>query len=134
MHRCARIIFSLSYHLEKMNVDEYIDLLANRVGHEMQSATVEVRAHLSGRTSYGLNPLAQCSYLVGGLQMRSLSRELVDSGKMTAKAFHDAVLLESSIPIELLRAKLTGQELSRDFKSTWKFYIPSAETAKSYNR
>jgi hypothetical protein len=54
--------------------------------------------------------------------MRALSRELVDSGKMTAKAFHDAVLLENEIPIELLRAKLTRQKLSPDFSPKWKFY------------
>jgi hypothetical protein len=41
---------------------------------------------------------------------------------MTAKAFHDAALREGSIPIVLLRAKLTGQKLSPDFKTTWKFY------------
>src|SRR5688500_20258154 len=34
MHRCARIIFSLSFHLEKMTPQECIDLLVNRVGHE----------------------------------------------------------------------------------------------------
>lgn len=122
MHRCARIIFSLSYHLGIMDVDECIDLLANRVGHELASATVETKAHLSGRTSYGLNPLAQSSYLIGGLQIRALSRELVDSGRMKAKDFHDAVLREGSIPVELLRAKLIKQDLTRDFKSIWKFY------------
>ena len=78
-------------------------------------------AHLSGR-AYGGRPLAQSSYLIGGLQMRALSRELVDSGKMTAREFHDAVLREGSIPIELLRAKLTGEVLSPDFTSRWKFY------------
>jgi len=122
MHRCARIIFSLSYHLWEMDVDQCIDLLVNRVGHEMENGVVEVKAHLSGRTSYGLNPLAQSSYMIGGLQIRALSRELVDSGKMKAKDFHDAVLQEGSIPVELLRAKLIRQELARDFTSTWKFY------------
>lgn len=121
MHRCARIIFSMSYHLGKMSVDDCIDLLVDRIGHEQALAEVEVKAHLSGR-AYGGRPLAQISYLTGGLQLRALSRELVDSGKMSAKAFHDAVLHENSIPIELLRAKLTGQQLTLDFKSTWKFY------------
>lgn len=121
MHRCARIIFSMSYHLGKMSVDDCIDFLVDRIGHEKPLAEVEVKAHLSGR-AYGGQPLAQISYLTGGLQMRALSRELVDSGKMTAKEFHNAVLRENSIPIELLRAKLTGQQLTPDFKSRWKFY------------
>jgi len=121
MHRCARIIFSMSFHLGQMTAEEAVDFLVERIGHERDNATVEAKAHLSGR-AYGGKPLAQISYLVGGLQLRALSRELVDSGKMTAKAFHDAVLLEGSIPVELLRAKMTGQKLDPDFTSTWKFY------------
>ncbi|MDW7759974.1 MAG: DUF885 family protein [Acidobacteriota bacterium] len=121
MHRCARIIFSMSYHLGKMSVDEAIDLLVDRVGHERALAEVEVKAHLSGR-AYGGRPLAQISYLTGGLQLRALSKELVDSGRMTAREFHDAVLKENSIPIELLRAKLVGQDLPPGFKPRWKFY------------
>ncbi len=121
MHRCARIIFSLSFHLGQMTVQECIDFLVDRIGHERDNATVEVKAHLSGR-AYGGKPLAQISYLVGGLQIRALSRELVDSGKITAKAFHDAALLEGSIPIELLRAKMVNQKLSPDFATKWKFY------------
>jgi hypothetical protein len=41
---------------------------------------------------------------------------------MTAREFHDAVLKENSIPIELLRAKLVGQDLPPGFKPRWKFY------------
>jgi uncharacterized protein (DUF885 family) len=121
MHRCARIIFSMSYHLGQMSVDEAIDLLVDRVGHERALAEVEVKAHLSGR-AYGGRPLAQISYLTGGLQMRALSKEIVESGKMSAKEFHDAVLRENSIPIELLRAKLTGRTLTPDYKAQWRFY------------
>ncbi len=121
MHRCARIIFSISYQLGQMTAEEAVDFLVDRIGHERQQAEAEAMAHLSGR-AYGGRPLAQSSYLIGGLQMRALSRELVDSGKMTAREFHDAVLREGSIPIELLRAKLTGEVLSPDFTSRWKFY------------
>ena len=121
MHRCARIIFSISYQLGQMTAEEAIDFLVDRIGHELDNATVEAMAHLSGR-AYGGRPLAQSSYLIGGLQIRALSRELVDSGKMSPKDFHDAVLRESSIPIELLRAKLIDQYLSPSFTSKWKFY------------
>jgi len=60
--------------------------------------------------------------MLGGLQLRALHRELVGSGKMTNRAFHDAVLRENSIPIEMVRADLTGQALARDFRSRWRFY------------
>lgn len=118
MHRSARIIFSLSFHLEKMTPQECIDLLVKRVGHEVDNATAEVRRSFGG--AYG--PLYQCAYLLGGLQLRGLRRELVDSGKMTNRAFHDAVLKENRIPIEMVRASLTKQKLTRDFVSSWKFY------------
>src|SRR5437588_1451776 len=121
MHRCARIIFSLSFHLEKMTPQECIDLLVNRVGHERENATAEVRRSFDG--SYG--PLYQIAYLIGGLQLYALHHDLVDSGKMTNRAFHDSILKENRIPIEMVRASLTKQKLTRDFTSSWKFYGPN---------
>jgi len=117
-HRCARIIFSLSFHLEKMTPQQCIDLLVNRVGHEPENATGEVRRSFAG--SYG--PLYQAAYLLGGMQLHALHKELVGSGKLTNRAFHDTILKENSIPIEIVRAILTKQKLTRDFKSGWKFY------------
>ena len=69
-----------------MTPKECIDLLVDRVGHERDNATAEVRRSFTG--SYG--PLYQAAYLLGGLQLRALHRELVESGKMTDRAFHDA--------------------------------------------
>ncbi len=118
MHRCARIIFSLNFHLEKMTPQECIDLLVNKVGHERDNATAEVRRSLDG--SYG--PLYQIAYLIGGLQQYAMHKELVDSGKMTNRAYNDALLKENRIPIEMLRAAITNQKLTRDFVTNWKFY------------
>lgn len=118
MHRCARIIFSLGFHLEKMSPQECINFLIERVGHEPANAAAEVRRSFNG--SYG--PLYQCAYMLGALQFRSLHHDLVESGKMTNRAFHDAILKENNIPIELVRAILTKQHLSRNFVSSWKFY------------
>ena len=120
MHRCARIIFSLSFHLDKMTPQECIDFLVDRVGHERDNATAEVRRSFDG--SYG--PLYQIAYLIGGLQFYALHHELVDSGKMTNRAFHDSVYKENRMPVEMVRAILTNQKLTRDFKSNWKFYGP----------
>lgn len=127
MHRCARVIFSLSFHLEKMSPEECIDFLVNRVGHERANAAAEVRRSFDGSAE----PLYQCAYLLGGLQMRALHDELVASGKMTERAFHDAVLKENTIPIEMIRADLTGQKLSRDFHSSWRFYTLETGRAAS---
>ncbi len=120
MHRCARIIFSLSFHLGQMTPQECIDFLVDRVGHERENATAEVR-----RSFESASPLYQAAYLLGGLQIYDLHKELVDSGKMTNRAFHDAILRENTMPIEMVRAILTRQELPRDFTSSWKFYGPN---------
>jgi hypothetical protein len=62
--------------------------------------------------------------MLGGLQILALRRELVDSGKMTERAFHDSILKENRIPIAMVRASLTGQKLTPDYKPDWRFYGP----------
>lgn len=118
MHRCARILFSLSFHLETMTPEECIDLLVNRVGHERDNAEAEVRRSFGG----DYPPLYQCAYMLGGLQMRALRRELVEGGRMSERDFHDEALRQSAIPIELLRAALSGNPPSLDFTPSWRFY------------
>jgi hypothetical protein len=118
MHRCARIIFSLNYHLGKWTPGQCVDFLVNRVGHEPANAEGEVRRSFEGDYS----PLYQVAYMIGGLQLMALKHELVDSGKMGFTEFHDRVMKENLIPIEMVRATLTGQSLKRDFTSQWKFY------------
>lgn len=118
MHRCARIIFSLSFHLEKMTPQECVDFLVDRVGHERDNASAEVRRSFGG--DYG--PLYQLAYMMGGLQFYNLQKELVGSKKMTNKQFHDAILKEGAIPVEMVRAILTKQKLTKDFKTSWRYY------------
>ena len=118
MHRCARIIFSLDFHLGKMTPQQCIDFLVDRVGHERDNATAEVRRSFTG----GYGPLYQAAYMLGGLQIRALRKELVETGKMTDRAFHDSILHEGAIPIELIRASLAGQPLTKDYKTGWKFF------------
>jgi len=118
MHRCARIIFSLNYHLGKWTPQECIDFLVDRVGHERANAEGEVRRSFEG----GYSPLYQVAYLLGGLQIFSLKKELVDTGKMSYIQFHEAIMKENNMPIEMVRATLTNQSLKPDFKTKWKFY------------
>jgi uncharacterized protein (DUF885 family) len=120
MHRCARIIFSLSFHLGLMTPQECVDFLVKNVGHEVDNAAAEVRRSFDGSYS----PLYQCAYMLGALQFRALHKELVDSGKITNRQFNDAVLHENEMPIEMLRVALTNQKVTRDFKTSWKFYGP----------
>ena len=70
---------------------------------------------------FNYGPLYQAAYMLGGLQLRSLERELVQTGKMTYKEFHEAILRENYLPFELLRAKLLKLPLNKNQASTWKF-------------
>ena len=101
-----------------MTPDECINFLVDRVGHERENAVGEVRRSFGP----GYGPLYQAAYLLGGMQLYSLHHELVDSGKMTNRQFHDTVLRENRIPVEMIRAALTNQKLSADYSSTWRFY------------
>jgi uncharacterized protein (DUF885 family) len=116
-HRAARIIFSLSFHLGEMTPEEAIDLLVDRVGHERANAEAEVRRSFNGSYS----PLYQVAYMMGGLQFYALREELVDSGRMTEREFHDAILRGGRMPVEMVRARLTGQSLDRDHEPKWRF-------------
>lgn len=118
MHRSARIIFSLNFHLEKMSPLEAVDFLVERVGHERDNALGEVRRSFSG--DYG--PLYQIAYMMGGLQFYNLHRELVDGKKMTDREFHDRILHEGPIPVEMVRAILTNERLNREHRPNWRFY------------
>lgn len=117
-HRAARILFSLGFHLGKMTPQQAIDLLVERVGHERENATAEVRRSFAG--DYG--PLYQAAYMLGGLQFRALHTELVASGKMSDRQFHDAILKGGPMPVELVRARLRNESPTRELKARWRFY------------
>lgn len=117
MHRCARIIFSMNYHLGKWTPQQCIDFLVDRVGFEPANAAAEVRRSFTG----GYGPLYQIGYMLGGLQFRALHKELVQSGKMTNIDFHNSILHENNMPVEMVRALLTRQQLPENFSTRWKF-------------
>lgn len=117
MHRAARIIFSLRFHMGSMTPQQAIDFLVDRVGHERANATAEVRRSFNG----DYPPLYQLAYMIGGLQFRALHRELVTSARMTERAFHDAVLQGGNMPVEMVRARLLNLELPRNYRASWRF-------------
>ncbi|KAJ4419744.1 hypothetical protein N0V82_004787 [Gnomoniopsis sp. IMI 355080] len=118
MHRCARILFSLKFHLGQLTPQQCVDLLVEMVGHERATAEGEVRRSLNG--DYG--PLYQAGYYLGAMQLYALRQEVLSKGVLGEKAFHDRVLQANQMPIELLRALILNEDLSRDYKSKWKFH------------
>jgi len=117
MHRSARIIVSLKFHLGKMTPTEMVDFLVDRVGHEKLGATSEVRRFIGG----GYSPVYQCGYMIGGLQLLALHKELVETKKMSEREFHDTVLLYNAIPVELIRAGMENLPLTRETQPAWHF-------------
>ncbi len=117
-HRCARIVFSLSYHMGLMNPQQCIDFLVANVGFERNNSEAEVRRSFNGSYS----PLYQAAYLLGGLQLWQLRQELVETGKLGEKEFHDAIIRNGSMPIEMVRAAVSDEEFSADYMPSWRFH------------
>ena len=70
-------------------------------------------------------PLYQVAYMIGGLQFRALHEELVESGRMTNRQFHDAILQGGRMPVEMVRARLERLPLTRDYRAQWRFDDPA---------
>lgn len=116
-HRCARVRFSLRFHLGQMTPQECVEMLVNDVGHERENALAEVRRSFGG----DYDPLYQCAYLIGGLQVHSLYNETVGTGKMSSKVFHDRFLRTNSMPIEFLRHLLLNTPIALESAPSWRF-------------
>ena len=118
MHRSARVIFTMNFHLGKWTPQQCVQYLIENVGFDSENDLAEVRRSFDG----SVGPLYQSGYLMGALQFRELHHELVDSHKMTDRQFHDTILHEGPMPVELLRAEMENVKFTPDFQSAWKFY------------
>jgi hypothetical protein len=54
-------------------------------------------------------------------QPRAFYQHLIASGEMPAKRLHDTILRGGTMPIERVRADVTQEKLSRDFKPAWRY-------------
>jgi len=84
---------------------------------ERANAEGEVRRSFAGDYS----PTYQAAYMLGGLQMRAMYKALVTAKQMTARKFHDGVLLGGSMPMAMVRARLANIPLTREGPAAWRF-------------
>ncbi|MEX2317563.1 MAG: DUF885 family protein [Pirellulales bacterium] len=120
-HRCARIVFSLSFHMGKMLPGQCVDYLVANVGFDKKNAEGEVRRSFAG----GYGPLYQAAYLLGGIQLKKLHTEVVKGGKMKEKEFHDTIIQGGPMPIKMVRILVSDVPgLTRDKVPEWPFYGP----------
>ncbi|MEP7232755.1 MAG: hypothetical protein ABI691_21020 [Ginsengibacter sp.] len=47
---------------------------------------------------------------------------MLSSGKFTLKQYHDAVLQQNSMPVEMLRKILANEPIDKDYIPHWRFY------------
>jgi len=116
MHRCARVLFSLKFHLGEMTAKECVDFLVRECGHEPANAHAEIRRSVGNRYP----PLYQLAYQIGGMQVRALYREAISRG-WTPKAFHDRFLQENEMPIAAIRALMLGLPFNDAHLKDWRF-------------
>ncbi len=116
-HRAARIIVSLKFHLGQMSPAEMTAFLVDEIHHEPDNAASEVRRYVGEQYS----PLYQVAYMIGGLQLRALWREVEAAGGLSLLEYHDELLRHGSIPVAMIRAQILGHELSPAFAPDWRF-------------
>jgi uncharacterized protein (DUF885 family) len=121
MHRSARIIFSFNFHMGFWTPGQAVDFLVDKVGHERDNAAAEVRRSFES-AQYLDQPLYQAAYLLGGLQLRGLRKELVDGKLMSNRQFHDEIMRQGNMPMALIRLGVTKQKLTKEMDINWKFY------------
>ncbi|MDE2127418.1 MAG: DUF885 family protein [Armatimonadetes bacterium] len=117
LHRCVRVAFSLGFQLGELSTEQCVEMLVAEVGHERANAEAEVRRSFGGE--YDI--LYQCAYLIGGLQVHALYREMTAEHGMTPLAFHDAFLKENCMPIATLRALMLGEPFGTSGPAEWRF-------------
>jgi len=101
----------------KWTPEQCIDFLVEQVGHDRHTATGEVRRSFNGNYP----PLYQAAYMIGAIQMRALFEEFVLTGDLTEKEFHDRIICGNMMPLELVRARLGGTKLAKDYRTCWRF-------------
>ena len=69
----------------------------------------------------GYSPIYQAAYLLGAIQLRSLHKDMVESGKMTERQFHDMIIENGPMPIALVRLSVTDMPLTPDMSLDWRF-------------
>jgi uncharacterized protein (DUF885 family) len=102
--RACRIVLDIRMHRGELTVDQATDFLVEQTAFERANAQAEV-------FRYTYTPTYQLSYLLGKvllLQLRADEQKRLGDG-FSLKGFHDALLLNGSIPISFHRRLLTGR-------------------------
>ena len=101
MHRAIRLVVDVGLHAKKMTREEAIKYMTDNEQIGEENATIEIERYMS-------NPGQALGYKIGALKIKSLrekyAKQLGD--KFSVAEFHDQVLKDGSLPLEILERKL----------------------------
>ena len=101
MHRAIRLVVDVGLHAKKMTREEAIQYMTDNEQISNENATIEIERYMS-------NPGQALGYKIGALKIKSLrekyAKQLGD--KFSVAEFHDQVLKDGSLPLEILERKL----------------------------
>ncbi len=102
--RAARVIIDSSLHTGKMEIEEAVDFLVEKVRFERYAAELEV-------DMYPRNPVYVLGYLIGLLELRELRDAYYQKygEPEKPKEFYDKLLSSGSMPPALVRVELLGE-------------------------
>lgn len=101
MHRAIRLVVDVGIHAKKMSREEAIKYMTDNEQISEENATIEIERYMS-------NAGQALGYKIGALKIKSLrekyTKQLGD--KFSVAEFHDQVLKDGSLPLEILERKL----------------------------
>ncbi len=108
MHRAVRLVVDVGMHQKKMTRDEAIKFMMENEAISEQRATAEIERYIA-------IPAQALSYKMGALTIQRMrmryARELGDRFKISD--FHDEVLKDGCLPLDVFERKMKAWELSQ---------------------
>lgn len=101
MHRAIRLVVDVAIHTKGMSREEAIKYMMNNEAVSQQGATAEVERYM-------VIPGQALGYKIGALKIRELREKYEQQlgAKFNLAAFHDEVLKDGALPLNVLEAKL----------------------------
>ena len=101
MHRSVRLVVDVGMHAKGMTREEAIKYMMDNLPFDEQRATAEIERYMA-------LPGQALSYKIGSLKIQELRRKYEQQlgSKFALAAFHDELLKDGSMPLEILEKKM----------------------------
>lgn len=108
MHRAIRLVVDVGLHTKGMTREQAIDYMMNNEAASEQYATMEIERYMA-------IPAQALSYKIGALKIRELRNKYTNQlgSQFSLSHFHDEVLKDGALPLEVLESKLDREFDSR---------------------